>query len=185
VTTQSNGPTRHDAADGGGTRAESDGPQGLDGAGPLGTCAHSDGPTRGLECAIHLGISAENDGPSGDDVADNDGSRTGSDGTFDVPIHVTGLTTSTQNYLGTGSGREGSVDVELPHRIGVIHCIKGKGSGQGHGSGRLVDSRAKGHAAQVAGDRPPTLYQCPVSSIGSCVGEALGCIDSWRRLGSK
>jgi hypothetical protein len=71
--TQSDGPTRINVTENGGTRAESDGSFGLDGAGSTGTCTQSDGPSRGFDCAVHLGISAESDGPNGDNVADKRG----------------------------------------------------------------------------------------------------------------
>jgi hypothetical protein len=95
---------------------------------------------------------------------------------------LTSTTNIQKNYLGIGSHREGSVELEIPHRVGIITCItKGKGSGQGDGSVRHVGSRDKGHAIQVPGEQC-MLHQYSVGSIGTCVDEALGCIDSRRRL---
>jgi hypothetical protein len=155
-----------------------------------GTCAHTHGPTGFDKSAVHDGVSAENDGTNGLDVAGKDGFRTERDGTFDDPMHVSGSTRKSsfiKDHRGRGSERQGSVEYEGPVRAGYgdgFRVHKGKVSGQADGSGRFVGSRLKRHAVQVAGDGEPAL-QRSVVNIGFGVCEALGSINSRRRLESR
>jgi hypothetical protein len=63
-------------------------------------------------------------------------------------------------HLGTGGCIEGTSDVEDPHGVGDTIGVERKGAGRAGGSGRVVRSRRKHHAAQVTSEVNYSIARC-------------------------